>query len=512
LAAKKAWKKAKCPIVEKPINNELIFNLLVKQSDDIAYRKELGIYPKHQPSGSFISKPVLSSDECSKRSYIYHLSGNVSEWIHADYKTNYSNYEHFLLENLKDIPERDSILAWREYFNKRSVNSKGKWVMGANWYDRRVPSKNTNHYSAMYAKCFVNPDEQYATIGFRYVIRVRLKDEEKAFQKIEILGRNLPQMDYSMIKEEFNSKDDSEKWYKNDIPGFLFIPMGSYNKNGKTVSVQAAYAQETEVTNFQWMLFLNDLIDNGREEELKECIPNDKQWAEKMSLEDDSLQANWKSVKNKSSLTTFPGKFIRKNNINEIVLPSFAVKPIVGISHKAAMIYAQWLSEKYGFEKRAFRLPTDIEWQWMARGGKRDSNLAFVWGGPYTRSSSGVFLANFLVSDLYYDLDSVKVDNFDLYYANKYAHKQNLEHTSDEVLKLKTDFFSIRFTVVAHFPPNDYGLVDMCGNAAEMLNEPTHTKGGSWASPAFYIRIDKEEKWNGKPSDCVGFRLVRSYL
>jgi hypothetical protein len=52
----------------------------------------------------------------------------------------------------------------------------------------------------------------------------------------------------------------------------------------------------------------------------------------------------------------------------------------------------------------------------------------------------------------------------------------------------------------------------MCGNAAEMLNEPTHTKGGSWASPAFYIRIDKEEKWNGKPSDCVGFRLVRSYL
>jgi len=64
---------------------------------------------------------------------------------------------------------------------------------------------------------------------------------------------------------------------------------------------------------------------------------------------------------------------------------------------------------------------------------------------------------------------------------------------------------------VSYFKPNKTGLYDICGNAAEMIDLPTKTKGGSWASPAWFLQIRNSEKWNGKPSDCVGFRLVQPY-
>ena len=54
----------------------------------------------------------------------------------------------------------------------------------------------------------------------------------------------------------------------------------------------------------------------------------------------------------------------------------------------------------------------------------------------------------------------------------------------------------------------------MSGNVAEMLNEPGRTKGGSWASSGYYLRIDAEDEYEGftEPSPMIGFRYFMEIL
>ncbi len=418
---------------------------------------------------------------------------------------------------------------------------------------------------------------------------------------------------------------DREDWYQPDPFGMLFIPMGAYNMGvsdqdvpyaqlaqSKTVSVQAFYMDETEITNNEYRQFvywvrdslahvlLGDADDpdvlgehyisdrNGDPIEYGDQIPYFSiNWRERIYWDEEEVQLiledpndglflpeherffrrkqidsrklnfeySWIDFREAASkelegnLSDGTGRhyrpqglkdrsvYIKKDIINVYPdtlswvhdfsysfnepmtqnyfwHPAYDNYPVVGVSWKQARAFCIWrtiLIDSY-LEGRDesywndYRLPTEAEWEWAARGGL-DLN-PYPWGGPYIRNSNGCFLAN------YKPLRGNYIDDGGL-------------HT----------------IVVAHYAPNDWGLYDMAGNVAEWtsdaFNESTYNfshdlntqyshetsendhyvlkrkviRGGSWKDIGFYIRTGTRSYEYEDTAKCyIGFRCVQTYL
>jgi gliding motility-associated lipoprotein GldK len=119
---------------------------------------------------------------------------------------------------------------------------------------------------------------------------------------------------------------------------------------------------------------------------------------------------------------------------------AFGEYPVVGVKQTQAVAFCEWRtlyknayikSKKKGRDLvNKFRLPSEAEWEYAARGGLQSAT--YPWGGPYTKNDRGCFLANF---------------------------KPNRgDYAADNAL----------YTVEAKsFDPNGYNLYNMAGNVAE---------------------------------------------
>ena len=117
--------------------------------------------------------------------------------------------------------------------------------------------------------------------------------------------------------------------------------------------------------------------------------------------------------------------------------------PVVGINWQQAKSFCHWRTHMWNSNKgdepntEEFRLPTETEWEWAARGGRVIA--PYPWGGYYIRNAKGCLLANFKPGRGNYPEDG--------------------------------GFYTVKAD--AYFP-NDYGLYNMAGNVSEWTETAYH--------------------------------------
>ncbi|WP_189359899.1 type IX secretion system lipoprotein PorK/GldK [Algibacter mikhailovii] len=182
--------------------------------------------------------------------------------------------------------------------------------------------------------------------------------------------------------------------------------------------------------------------------------------------------------------------------------------PVVGVTWKQAKAFCEWRtlwknsyqkSKKGSANVNTFRLPSEAEWEYSARGGLQAAT--YPWGGPYTKSDRGCFMANF---------KPVRGD-----------------YAADQAL----------YTVEAKsYEPNDYNLYNMAGNVSEWVNasydpasyEHTSTinpsindadnqrkivRGGSWKDVAYFLQVSSRDyEYADSARSYIGFRTVQDYM
>ena len=194
--------------------------------------------------------------------------------------------------------------------------------------------------------------------------------------------------------------------------------------------------------------------------------------------------------------------------------PAYDEYPVVGVTWGQAVAFNAWRTQIMNEWRQKedqtyiqkFRLPSEAEWEYAARGGR---NLApYPWGGPYIRNEQGCVLANFKPMRGDYVED-----------ANAYT------------------------APVESYSPNDYGLYNMAGNVAEWTNTafdetvydfafdlaPDYvyhakvddppalhrkvTRGGSWKDIGYYCQTGtRAYEYSDTAKAFIGFRSVMSYL
>ena len=147
--------------------------------------------------------------------------------------------------------------------------------------------------------------------------------------------------------------------------------------------------------------------------------------------------------------------------------PAFGNYPVVGVNWKQATAFCEWRTEYLNSylesKKRSpesdFRLPTEAQWEYAARGGRSQS--PFPWGGYYLRNKKGCLLANFKPGRGNYPEDG--------------------------------GFYTVRADA---YWPNDFGLYNMAGNVAEWTSSLYYEGGYN-----FQHDMNPDIRWNAKDTD-----------
>lgn len=171
--------------------------------------------------------------------------------------------------------------------------------------------------------------------------------------------------------------------------------------------------------------------------------------------------------------------------------PAYRAYPVVNISYEGAVEYCKWLTAMYNnspkrkFNRVEFVLPSSKEWTNAARAGRPQA--IYPWSKYYLRDNKGMYLCNFKrINETLIRSDSL---------GNPVYGDVSMYNDG-----------SFYLAEAKSFNPNDFGLYNVCGNAAEMISEKDLAMGGSWNSYGGEVTTTSVKQYKGRSPE-VGFRV-----
>jgi|GEM_PF-261476 len=212
------------------------------------------------------------------------------------------------------------------------------------------------------------------------------------------------------------------------------------------------YFDETEVTNFSWLEYTTWMKKEYGENsnEYKNSLPDTLVWRDVMHYNEPYVKYYFTHA-------------------------AYRDYPVVGISYEQAVAYCKWrtdrvkqISDLVNARDMKYRLPTKEEWEAVAKAGYSSIPTKF---------------------------------------AN--MHHFNLKRSKKEAMGVAgklNDNADVTAPVQAYWP-NNYGVYNIIGNVAEMVQEKGVSKGGSWKNTAEEANLTNELNYT-KPTSWIGFRCV----
>ena len=293
-----------------------------------------------------------------------------------------------------------------------------------------------------------------------------------------------------------------EGWVMTVPYGMVVVPAGTFHMGqadediaasqinfNKQITVGSFYMDDTEITNNEYRQFVNAMLEDsastlGEDFIMQELYPDTSVWDRDFAhhMGDPLVEYYY-------------------------MHPAFDDYPVVGVDWEAARYFADWRTDYLNayrvsqgdFVMPDFRLPSEAEWEYAARGGR--DMATYPWGNPYIRNAKGCMLANFKPGrGNYYD-----------------------------------DGFAYTAPVAAYFA-NDFGLYDMSGNVAEWCEDaynpasvplvwdlnPTYfdeeqprkvVRGGSWKDISYFLETGTRNfEYKDSARSYIGFRLAMTHL
>ncbi len=188
--------------------------------------------------------------------------------------------------------------------------------------------------------------------------------------------------------------------------------------------------------------------------------------------------------------------------------------PVVGITWEQANAFCHWRTHIMNSYLRShnepllpdFRLPTETEWEYAARGGLDVS--PYPWGGPYTRNMKGCFLANFKPLRGNYVADGgLKAIKVKQYNPNNYG----LYDMSGNVAEWTSTVFDETSTSYSHDMNSDNSY--MSTDSDEDVLKRKVIRGGSWKDISYFIQNStRTYEYDDVSTSYIGFRCVMDFL